>query len=514
MSFQTGTAANFEDFFTRLYNFLTQTGHAWGKKFTGVGNGDLVNYAGKAASVAETITCTATTSTTFSVSGSSSGALGTATVGTPFTSAVIDFTLTAGGTAYQAGDVWTINTSPKWVGHRPFNGAWTADKSNLGTVNINPGGNPHVAQIKTIAAVEIREVSYSVLTQSFTPSAFTVDYSDDGSAWTTAASFSGLTSGTWPSSGERRFAVPASGAHRWWRVRMTAYNTSSNLSYSAIGFYDTVGSGVTYGGFPFFSVQAPGNDGALTAVHHVFEAQDTPGSDTYGLLIYPHTSAFNPILPANAQPGRDGQFAAVPLSNLPMNYWFVANGRRVAFAAKVSTVYTCGYAGLMLPYARPSAYPLPWFLGGCASAGTVRWSTTSETISFFARPTNNAGMAAARDISGTWRGLFNWQNNTNVPAGGKMYPNACSGTGGLSGTDGFPIACSDVRENFGGTYPLLPLIPGEPGRGSFGELDGVYWTTGFANAAENNIRFDRYDHVVISNIFRTQFCDYIALRLD
>lgn len=60
--YQTGTASNFEDFFVRLYNFLTQTGHAWGKKFVGVGNGDLVNYAGKVASVAETITCTATSS--------------------------------------------------------------------------------------------------------------------------------------------------------------------------------------------------------------------------------------------------------------------------------------------------------------------------------------------------------------------------------------------------------------------------------------------------------------------
>jgi flagellar hook protein FlgE len=80
--------------------------------FTGTGNGVMSAVTAGAASVAETITMTATSATTFSVSGSVSGALGTATVGTPFTSGQIGFTLTAGSTAFVAGDKFTVATVP------------------------------------------------------------------------------------------------------------------------------------------------------------------------------------------------------------------------------------------------------------------------------------------------------------------------------------------------------------------------------------------------------------------
>lgn len=67
---------------------------------------------GGPASVAENITITATDATHFSVNGSVSGALGTATVGTPFASGNINFTIAAGTTAFQAGDAFTIATTP------------------------------------------------------------------------------------------------------------------------------------------------------------------------------------------------------------------------------------------------------------------------------------------------------------------------------------------------------------------------------------------------------------------
>jgi flagellar hook protein FlgE len=80
--------------------------------YTGTGNGTISGVAGGAASVAETITMTAVDATHFSVSGSVSGALGTATVGTAFTSGQIGFTLAAGSTAFVAGDKFTVATAP------------------------------------------------------------------------------------------------------------------------------------------------------------------------------------------------------------------------------------------------------------------------------------------------------------------------------------------------------------------------------------------------------------------
>jgi flagellar hook protein FlgE len=80
--------------------------------YTGTGNGVMSAVAASAGSVTETITMTAVDATHFSVSGSVSGALGTATVGTPFTSGKIGFTITAGSTAFVAGDKFTVATAP------------------------------------------------------------------------------------------------------------------------------------------------------------------------------------------------------------------------------------------------------------------------------------------------------------------------------------------------------------------------------------------------------------------
>jgi flagellar hook protein FlgE len=69
--------------------------------------------------VPETITMTAIDATHFAVSGSVSGALGTATVGTAFTSPQIGFTLAAGSTAFVAGDAFTVATTPGTLGTIP-----------------------------------------------------------------------------------------------------------------------------------------------------------------------------------------------------------------------------------------------------------------------------------------------------------------------------------------------------------------------------------------------------------
>ncbi len=80
--------------------------------YTGTGNGTMSGVTGGAASVAETITMTAVDAIHFSVSGSVSGALGTATVGTAFSSGQIGFTIAAGSTPFVAGDAFTVTTAP------------------------------------------------------------------------------------------------------------------------------------------------------------------------------------------------------------------------------------------------------------------------------------------------------------------------------------------------------------------------------------------------------------------
>lgn len=513
MSTKTGTATSFEDWATQLYNFLTGQGHAYGKKLVGTGNGDLVNYAGKTGSVAQTITLTATSSTSFSAVGSVSGSLGTVTVGTPFTSAQVDLTITAGGTAYVAGDVWTINVSPKWPINRNLNGTWVNNRSNTGAINIVHGGAAQVIQIKTVTAVQILEVLIRP-TGSTWPTTFTIDWSNDGSSWTTAQTYSGLTTG-WAGGVDRRLAVAAGGTHLWWRIRCTAFNTT-NLQLDYTRFFATAGESIDLADFPFFSVQTPGNDGALTGVHHLYRFFDTPGADTYVVGIYPHTAWTSAQQPDTQSGYTAGMLAYLSLADLSMPYWFVANGRRAQTTTKVSTVYCSSYAGLMLPYARTSAYPVPWFIGGTSINSTTRWSSSGELITQFFRPSIGTP-CRVRNQNGTWVSVSAWGSGFDPSSltQPQIYPHGCSTSGAPTvNADGTASGCGDIRENIDGTYPTLPLVPGAPGFGSWGELDGFYWTTGFNNTAENIIRASGFDHLVVQNIFRTNPSDYAAMRLD
>lgn len=122
MSFEIGSATNAADLLNKLNTFLTTKGKAYHPSFTGAGTGTISAWDGGASSVAETFTITATSSTSFTVVGSISGNIGTATVGTQFVHAKLTFLLTAGGTAFTAGDAFLINTASPWISQRAIAG--------------------------------------------------------------------------------------------------------------------------------------------------------------------------------------------------------------------------------------------------------------------------------------------------------------------------------------------------------------------------------------------------------
>jgi hypothetical protein len=123
MSFEIGSATNYQDLLNKLNTFLTTNGKAFGLSFTGTGNGAMTSRNGGTSSIAETFTITATSATTFSVVGSISGNIGTATVGTTFTHAKLTFLISAGGITFVAGDVFKLNTCPPWTNKRNVPGS-------------------------------------------------------------------------------------------------------------------------------------------------------------------------------------------------------------------------------------------------------------------------------------------------------------------------------------------------------------------------------------------------------
>jgi flagellar hook protein FlgE len=115
-----------------------------------VGNGTVSSEAATAATVPQTITMTATSATTFSVVGSVSGALGTATVGTPFTSPQLDFTINAGSTAFATGDTITVPTTALGLANIkaiPITGFADGAANQTFSWNVLNGTTPVITQV-------------------------------------------------------------------------------------------------------------------------------------------------------------------------------------------------------------------------------------------------------------------------------------------------------------------------------------------------------------------------------
>jgi flagellar hook protein FlgE len=117
---------------------------------TNVGNGTVSGLATTAATVAQTVTLTATSATQFSVVGSVSGNLGTATVGTPFTSGQLDFTINAGSTAFATGDTATVATTPLTLANVsaiPITGFADGATNQTFNWNVLSGTSPVLSQV-------------------------------------------------------------------------------------------------------------------------------------------------------------------------------------------------------------------------------------------------------------------------------------------------------------------------------------------------------------------------------
>jgi flagellar hook protein FlgE len=103
----------------------------------------------------QTITATAINATQFAVSGSTSGPLGTATVGTAFSSDAINFTITAGTAPFAAGDTFSVATTATTVGTPTF------AEPGVGTMTSVTAGAASVAQ--TITATAINATQFAVV---------------------------------------------------------------------------------------------------------------------------------------------------------------------------------------------------------------------------------------------------------------------------------------------------------------------------------------------------------------
>lgn len=517
MSFTSGTATSYTDLLDRLDQFLINTGHAWSKKFTGTGTGDLTAYNGTATSVAETWTLTAINATTFSVSGSVSGAQANATVGTPYTAARIAFTITAGGTAYVAGDVWTINTSPKWSRLRRAGCAGQekrttnlANEANLydasETTRATRAATTAFIEYEMIAPSEVREFVLQSYTTANAPAAFSIDWKDNaGDPWTTAQSWSGQ---TWTGSQTRVYTLTtAPGAHRFWRFNITA-STGSTLEFSTFYLREQVNQPYTLHPSAEYVWSAPGLDGTKT----IYIGAATFGSVDADIFNLGFTGfrTWNSTLSAGGQ-ANPTSWRWLSLTNASISYWIVANGQRFMLVTKAASVYQIAYLGFGLPYEPPSVHPFPMIVAA-SSSGIQRFN--SQDTSFRAPFDPGRYGLAAMFPDAQWRDFSNRYSGTNdgsadTPTSAHVWPAFLTNNGAQA-----TIWRQGVDDT---TRALFPNVLGNTGAAPvhwWGEFDGLYWTPGFSIASEALIREDRFDHLVVQNCFRTGGASFGAVRLD
>lgn len=211
-------------------------------------------------------------------------------------------------------------------------------------------------------------------------------------------------------------------------------------------------------------------------------------------------AGFVGYVPSNiftAQPG--ALLSGVPAHNQRIDYWLTLNGQRMVLAMKVGTpVYESMYLGKMLPYARPSQYPYPLVVGGMLSGEpATRFSDTTHTCWV-------KGGAGRYVGSGTYLNMrlrFNdatWRLPQAFPWNAVYF----------SGSSGYTVRDTN------GVYVLTPVVLNEPALGILGELDGVFHISGFNNAVENTLTIDGQDYVVMQDVWRTDFGDYYAIRME
>lgn len=222
-------------------------------------------------------------------------------------------------------------------------------------------------------------------------------------------------------------------------------------------------------------------------------------SDYYNFEVATFTG-YVPGVAWSSQPGRYSNSTCG--HNNRIDYWLVVNAQRIAAGMKVGTpVYEHFYIGKFFPFAKPAQYPYPvcciGTLGGAANG--TRFSSLADTHSFGYRGLSHG---SSQQLAFQFRGLGG--SYTSV----KPWP-FCDNM------ELFAVSQTNFARESNGYYPLLPIqIVPTTSNDIMGELDGIYATSGFNNAVENTYVVGGVTYVVIQDIHRTGFKDYIAMRLD
>jgi len=127
---------------------------------TNTGNGTFGAIAVAAPALTGVYVVNLESATGFTVEGGNGQEIGHGVAGTPFSAGGIGFTLTAGGTAFAAGDSFKITVAPGDGGYLPYTGVAPAAALLFNRVLVPAGGSRKVTVVTRLAEVNGAEIQW------------------------------------------------------------------------------------------------------------------------------------------------------------------------------------------------------------------------------------------------------------------------------------------------------------------------------------------------------------------
>lgn len=181
--------------------------------------------------------------------------------------------------------------------------------------------------------------------------------------------------------------------------------------------------------------------------------------------------------------------AYTPLINAPMNYWISANGQRAIVVVRVASVYMLMYLGKFLPYATPSQYPYPVIVSGMTLTKNYRYS--SNELSHIMRPLYSCGYLYTPNNISLIIKTYNSREFT-MPS----------------------TAYRNFEKPVNNDNPLLipAVMINNTIKDTFGELDGLFWVSGFGVKSEDILIDNGKKYLVFQNAYRVDFNNFCAME--
>lgn len=275
----------------------------------------------------------------------------------------------------------------------------------------------------------------------------------------------------------------------------------------------------------------PGSSGA-DEIHVFIDTYSSAENDYYNWRLAGMTG-YSVGVDITLQPGAtQGRLPRMLLWSQPIKYWFLANGRRFVVVAKVSSVYECCYLGYALPYGLPTQFPYPLVVGGSACPDTTaayhHYSSLQVDHRGFPNPygyeaavctlsvdnTGNADRSTLKILQGTSWIKMRGKSGSTLYGINPVWPYSSAVSESYGG---YNMLSRLLRENIDGSYPVFPtvIVINNPSKHIFGELQGVFATTGFGGiAAEDTFTIDGITYVAFPIVPNADRSDWWALKKE